>query len=93
MPGFLKANEMRTCKETGDDKDILVCTENKAALEKCHLMALVARVYSINPEFRCVLADNCFKKVAKRENDVVIASTERLTQAYKYVIFQICKRL
>lgn len=74
---------MRTCKGTGEDKTINVCTENELVKKKCDLMALVARVYSIDPEFNCTLVSNCLKHVAEGKSDVVVVNTSKLKQVYE----------
>lgn len=74
---------MKTCKGTGEDKTINICTENESVKKKCDLLALVARVYSIDPEFNCTLVSNCLKNVAERKGDVVIVNTGKLKQVYE----------
>ncbi|KAK7583899.1 hypothetical protein V9T40_004862 [Parthenolecanium corni] len=84
VPGFLHANTMKTCKGTGEDKTINICTENESVKKKCDLLALVARVYSIDPELNCTLVSNCLKNVAERKGDVVIVNTGKLKQVYEH---------
>lgn len=83
VPGFLTANTIGTCRGTGQDKIINICTENEQTRKKCDLMALVALVYSVDPQFNCSLAENCLKSVSEKKTDVFITNTERLKYVYE----------
>lgn len=83
VPGFLDAIRKLTCRGSGQDIVIRVCVENEEIKEKCSLMAKVANVYSIDPQFECVLGGKCLEDVAKGNADVVITSIENLTAVYR----------
>lgn len=50
------------------------------------MMAKVANVHSIDPEFECVLMEKCIESVGEGTTDVLIASIERLRAIYEYVL-------
>ena len=63
---------------------IRVCVDNEKVKEKCDLMVKVANVYSINPQFECVLGE-CMTDVGAGNADILITSIENLAAIYEYV--------
>lgn len=89
VPGFYQSVQIPKCKGNSDDKTITICVPNNATFDKCSVLSNVARVYSIDPGFQCIVSNDCFNSVSDGIADVTIISVEKLRKAYELVFFKL----